>query len=278
MRGRTAAHAHPNDGCGEIQSVVTPTFKMTSKPATSLHNIQGLLGAIYGTCDILYLLLEEIRSFPQYVGLDSKDPEVAEAVNVFGKVICIRLRSYVIKIYSLMEYIRDVEEYTYIALDEGDVEEFLDYLKQVCEMAWSCEQELSLELHAVSSKTELVGVQGKPVISWAGTFAGAAVPPSVAITGTFVDHLFAFRSIHGIDVTQAIEAMKSHLQIVKSCYTVFRKANESDHELHDITRRIVRRSMIQTIQEVVRKCNGIMQYYLQLKDTDNLDDFIKRRP
>lgn len=106
--------------------------------------LKNLLGLQKTGSMQLARILQNVREEMQFE--EVQDPEVAVAVaraKASVQATYIHLRSYIIKVCSMMKYIRDEETHAIAALKRGDAKEFLEFVKEVREKADSCEQKLS---------------------------------------------------------------------------------------------------------------------------------------
>ena len=79
-------------------------------------------------------LLAKIHEIPQLKGKNIHDKEVADVVlQVKGAIetTFVHVRSYITKCHELADYICDEEQYIIKAIEEGNVEEFKEYLGEV---------------------------------------------------------------------------------------------------------------------------------------------------
>ena len=104
-------------------------------------------------------LLAKIHEIPQLKDEDIHDEEVAGAVLQVKATIdttFVHARSYVTKCHELADYICDEEQYTIKAIEEGNVEEFKDFLEEVLSKSKCCQKDLCTLIDFINAEKESI--------------------------------------------------------------------------------------------------------------------------
>ena len=119
-----------NDLCHEaLQALLDVAIKKT---------VQAIVTKVSET-------LSEINKVPELDDEKIPDKRVADAVTEViesVKTTFVHARSYITKCHELADYICDEEQYTIKAIEEGNVESFKDYMREVLSKSATCQKDI----------------------------------------------------------------------------------------------------------------------------------------
>lgn len=224
-------------------------------------------------------LLARINEIPHLKEGDFQDQDVEVAVSKVKASVTttfIHARSYVAKCSELAVYICDEEEYTIKAVEEGNADEFKDYLEEVLYKSKCCQKDIRTLIDFIEfNDKQLISTQEdvvKEKSSQASTNAmyaagGAALSSGIGAAGigmvvlaaalpTAVGLGVAILGLHG--ALKGCDAYIHHQQIVHCCTKALDTIHELKESLEAIEERLerVNTSLKAAIDENIEDIDG----------------------
>ena len=218
----------------------------------------------------------------------------------------VHARSYITKCHELADYICDEEQYTIKVIEEGNVEEFKDYLEEVLSKSKGCHKDLQTLLEFIEREerhindveehraaknlkckniaigvgagtvTGLAGgggfglVTGIGVSILAGGICGAVIGGAVAM---LINHYQKKQD----EITEILQNMRLHIYHIEGRFVEVNtrfKSSTVDYLVGKQIQGSSRPNGTQVTHKVIPEARKIKDYCQQLKDAATLDDFI----
>ena len=218
----------------------------------------------------------------------------------------VHARSYITKCHELADYICDEEQYTIKAIEEGNVEEFKDYLEEILSKSKGCYKDLQTLLEFIEREERRINDveehRAAKNPNWKNIVIGVVVGTITGLAGGKVVRLTSNREVSVVSVgicgailgivvavlinryqkkqegiNEKLQNMRLHIYHIEGRFVEVNtrfKSSTVDYLVGKQIQGSSRPNGTQVTRKVIPEARKLKDYCQQLKDAATLEDFI----